>query len=88
MTRQYFRIELVYLNEIQDNYLEPVRQSGVCNSPYLLLQSSWKDVLLEPLSIEMDISTVNSGSGTDIQIFKKLWNYDVMATGLACVDVV
>ena len=22
------------------------------------------------------------------QIFKKLWNYDVMATGLACVDVV
>ena len=22
------------------------------------------------------------------QFFKRLWNYDVMATGLACVDVV
>ena len=61
--RQYFRIELVYLNEIPDNCLEPVRQSGVRNSPYLVLQSFWKEVLLKPFFMEMDISTVNSGSG-------------------------
>ena len=51
---------------LEHNCLEPVKQLGVCNSPYLLRQSALKELLLKPFSIKMNISTVNSGSGPDI----------------------
>ena len=85
MTRQYFRIELVYLNEMQDNCLDS--QGSVIRLTYYFsplgercylnhFPSRW----IFPLLIVV-VDQI-------LQIFKKVWNCDVMATGLACVDVV
>ena len=92
MIRQYFRIELVQLTEMPDNFLELVRQSAAgsiirltyftipldkrCNLTHFLSRGIFP--LFDKLIVVVDQIS---------EIFEKLWNYDVMATGLAWVDV-